>query len=203
MAIFLFKTHPINITNLAQTLFLENTVTVSYNACQYVIENKFITHKKFGAFAQSINPNNENWRELDWATVLDALESQVDIAAKQNRIIIFGSYRDDQIAFLKNHFGQCITTVGINYNKDLYPVLLKNVAEHHVWLNSARETVDYYIQEFGKINLVPECSINNCDYNILVNDFFDVELLSTHFENLGFPFTPSSQEMYNSWHSAW
>jgi hypothetical protein len=106
-------------------------------------------------------------------------------------------------AFLKNHFGQCITTVGINYNKDLYPVLLKNVAEHHVWLNSARETVDYYIQEFGKINLVPECSINNCDYNILVNDFFDVELLSTHFENLGFPFTPSSQEMYNSWHSAW
>jgi hypothetical protein len=204
MSIFLFKTHPINVTNLAQTLFLENAVDTSHEACQYIIEkNKFITHKKFGSFARSIYLNNKNWRELDWANALDILESQLDIATKQNKVIIFGSNRDDQIDFLKRHFNHDITTVGINYNQDMYPLLLKNVAEHHVWLNSTVDSTEHYIQEFDKMNLVPRSSIINCDYNILVNDFFNFDLMSKHYENLGFPFTLISQEMYNTWRSNW
>ena len=189
---------------MAQTLFLENAVDTSYDACQYIIEkNKFITHKTFGSFAQSVCAAAKSWRELDWSEILDKLEIQLDIASKQNKNIIFGSHRDDQISFLKNHFEQRITTIGINYNQDMYPLLLRNVAEHHVWLNSTAESAEYYIQEFDKINLVPRSSITNCDYNILVNDFFDAGLMSKHFENLGFPFTSISQEMYDTWHSNW
>jgi hypothetical protein len=204
MSIFLFKTHPINVTNLAQTLFFKNIAHVSYHACEYAIqENKFITHEKFGDLCSSINPNPNNWRELDWSGVLDKLEFQLDIASSQNKIIMFGSHRDDQISLLKRHFGQRITTIGINYNQDMYPLLLRNVAEHHVWLNCTTEPADYYIQEFDKINLVSRSSITNCDYNILVNDFFDAGLMSKHYENLGFPFTAISQEMYDAWHSNW
>jgi hypothetical protein len=204
MSIFLFKTHTINITNLAQTLFFKNIANVSYHACEYAIqENKFITHEKFGNLCKSINPNPKDWRLLDWTNVIDKLEFQFDIASKQNKNIIFGSHRDDQIAFLKKHFGQHIITIGINYYQDMYPLLLKNVAEHHVWLNSSTETVDYFTQEFDKINLVPRYSITDCDYNILINDFFDFDLMSTHYKNLGFPFTAVSQEMYDSWRSNW
>lgn len=203
MSIFLFKTHPINLTNLAQTLLLFNANDNSYEVCKYSIDKKFIRLDELGNFAKSMRTDQESWRYQDWKLSLDILENKIDAACDQNKTIIFGSHRDDQIYFLKDYFQNKITTIGINYKEDLYDLLLRNVAEYHVYLNSSKESVEFYMDKFDSINLIPKQSTTLCDYEICVNDFFDKSKMITHYKILHYPFTQQSLQNYESWLSNW
>ena len=203
MSIFLFKTHPINLTNLAQTLLLFNAKDNSYEACSYSIDTKFIRHDELGQFAKSMRTDYESWRYQDWKLSLDILENKIDAAIDKNKTIIFGSHRNDQIYFLKDYFQNKITTIGINYKEDLYDLLLRNVAEYHVYLNSSLESVNFYIDKFHSINFIPKQSITSCDYEIMINDFFNQDKMTEHYKVLGYPFTEQSIQIYKSWLAYW
>lgn len=211
--IFLFKTHQINVTNLAVAQIVENSFDSFYNSCRYkLVHNKFFV-LQLNDFARNIG---EQPRNKDWSNSINYLDN----CLASNKKLIFGSHHDSQIDLLKAHYKSEILTIGINYNEDLYPALLKNVAEFHIYsLNTGsikpselddmlmdsmkyQDLVDYYSKEFDTIKLIPKSSFVQCDYNILVNDFLDKDKMSNHFNNMGFPFTKESELYYNQWISS-
>ena len=207
--IILFKTHKINLTNLAISQIVENSPESFYDSCRYTL-----VHGK----SSISQPNNSlknigEVRDRDWSTGFDYLDKCLESGKK----LIFGSHHDSQINLLKQKYGMDVLTVGINYDEDLYQSLLKNVAEYHVYLLRTGsidasekddilietlvygDLVKYYMREFDSINLVPRSSFINCDYNIPVADFFDKQKMSNHFDKIGFPFTKESQSYYDQW----
>jgi len=218
--IYLIKTHKINLSNLFLLLLLENLKDFSFNACEYTLQNKFIVLEKLGNFAQSVIPDpKNNLRFANWKDYLDLLNQQVSIAQAQNKKIIFGSHHDDQIDFLKNHYKDEITTIGINYTDNLYFKLLQNVAEFHLFqlknqqiainnydrhlLNtkSDLELVEYYSIEFDKLNLIPITYQSQFDYNISIDDFYNFDSIKKHFGNLNISTVDNSYYLWKKWNN--
>jgi hypothetical protein len=207
--IILFKTHKINLTNLAISQIRENSPDSFYDSCHYnLVQNKFFV-LQLNNFAKHIG----DVRNMDWSTNTEYL----DKCLASEKQLLFGSHDDSQINFLKQYYKSDILTIGINYDIDMYQLLLTNVAEYHIYLLATGqitlsehdeillETMDsqnlvkYFANEFDSINLIPKSSFINCDYNILVNDFFDKSKMTDHFNNIGFPFTEESQQYYDQW----
>jgi hypothetical protein len=160
---------------------------------------------------------SNNFRTIDWSTIISSLDSYVQRAQQQVKFLIFGTSRDDQIDFLKQHYNSTIITIGINYTDTIYQKLLHNLAEHHVYklkhnqtpvtdhdkeiLNSLNisDAILHYVNSFDQLALIPTSSNIDCDYNISIEDFFDKSKMSKHYNNLSIPFTNTSQEFYDSW----
>lgn len=207
--IILFKTYPVNVTNLVIAQLIENAVDSFYSPCRYILtDNKFFTANP-GEFANNFsNIRNANW--------LDSL-SYINSCLAYEKTLIFGNHNNSQISYLKSIYKSDILTIGINYNEDLYPALLTNFAEYHVHLlntgsivpNDAdkmvlttlteKQLVSHYIQLFDSNGSIPRSSNFDCDYNITLNDFVDKSKMEYHFCNLGFPFTEESLNYYNHW----
>lgn len=217
--IYLFKTHPINITNLALAQLIENAVGSSYETCSYaLIDNKFFK-LIVGKFAQKQTDNpSVNFRHIDWSIPvnLSNLNQSVELATAQNKFLIFGSNSTNQIDFLKKYYTNDIVTIGINYNENMYLTLLDNMVKYHIYLlnnnshisqldrelfntKSSAELIDYYTNAFNQQNLIPRTSVIDCDYTILVDDFLNKSVMAKHYNNLGVPFTIASEQYYDTW----
>ena len=197
---------------MAISQIVENSTESFFDSCRYdLVHNKFFV-LQLNNFAKNIG----DVRNLEWSNNTMYLDKCLESGKK----LIFGSHHDSQIDFLKRHYKSDIMTIGINYGEDMYPLLLKNVAEYHIYLlgNGSiqpnendeilmetlnhHDLVNYYSTEFNSINLVPHSSFVNCDYNIIVNDFLDKSKMADHFRNIGFPFTEESQKYYDQWFSS-
>lgn len=211
--IILFKTHPVNLTNLLIALICNNEYHHAYKACQYELNGKFLTVCP-GEFAKSFLGN---LRHIDWQQQILTLQQHFESAKKLNQTVIFGNHKSDQIKFLKNKFSK-ILTVGVCYDQDLYSLLIKNLAEYHVHCLrqglvtanhvdkknltnlSYSEMVDYYIMAFDQMQLIPVSSNDQFDYNISVNDFFDLSKIQKHLENIGITVSSTTKTFYNTWY---
>jgi hypothetical protein len=213
-SIYLFKTHQINISNLALAQALENANDQCLDRCYYSSDGKFLK-VIIGDFVKSYS--STNFRTIDWSTIISSLDSYVQRAQQQEKFLIFGTSRDDQIDFLKQHYNRTIITIGINYTDTVYQKLLHNLAEHHIYklkhnqtpvtdhdkeiLSSLniKDAVLHYVNSFNQLALIPTSNNIDCDYNISIEDFFDKSKMSTHYNNLSIPFTDTSQKFYDSW----
>ena len=219
--IYLFKTHPINISNLALAQFIENAISKSYGTCQYALkENKFFEQTSGDVANSQFTDPIVGFRTIDW-TIPDNLNSLLQMGKlAQDKFLVIGSSLDNQLAFLKTYFNTTILTIGINYNKSSYQLLLKNMAEYHVYLlknkliaaseldqellttNSIDQLVNYYTTAFDQKNLIPQNSLYLGDYNIDIEDFFNKSKMIDHFNNLNMPFTNDSLKYYDTWLSS-
>jgi hypothetical protein len=217
--IYLFKTHPINITNLALAQLIENAVGLSYETCSYSLRDNKFFKLIVGKFAQKQTDNPANdFRHIDWSIPvnLSNLNQSVELAATQNKFLIFGNNSNNQIDFLKTYYTNDIVTIGINYNENMYLTLLDNMVKYHIYLlnnnsnisqldrellntKSSAELIDYYTNTFNQQNLIPRISVIDCDYTILVDDFFNKSVMAKHYINLGVPFTIASEQYYDTW----
>jgi hypothetical protein len=213
-SIYLYKTHQINISNLALAQALENADTKCFDRCHYIFDDKFLKVVT-GDFVNSYP--SIDFRTIDWSTTINSLERYQQRAQQQEKFLIFGSSRDDQINFLKQHFSNTIITIGIDYDDTIYQKLLYNLAEHHLYklkhnqilvtdhdkeiLNSLSdvEAVQHYVDGFDQLALIPQSSNTIADYHISIGDFIDKNKMSTHYNNLNIPFTNKSHEFYNEW----
>lgn len=231
--IFLFKTHSINFTNLVMGQVTKNAPDQMFESCTYSLErNKFLEltqhrwcqarkNHVLGNLITSIGTEFD-FRKIDWrdAHAIKYLEDSLEQAKLQEKHVLLGTHLNEQLTFLKQHFGDDIVTVAINYHDNMYSVLLKHMAEYHVYLLnneliplsendvilsetlSDKELVTHFTIEFDRMNLIPRESIIECDYNIMVDDFMNPEQMETHMKNIGFPFTEDGRAFYSKFLTA-
>lgn len=218
-AIYLLKLRTINIYNLPLALLYENDWDHIYDPCRFVVNNQgFLDITTVGDFAKSQTPNPEkDFRYINWSESLSTLDYSLNQSIEKNKYLVFGSYCTDQLDFLKNHYGKQVLSIGINYQENFYPYILKHKAKHHVHLLSVDQSlateldkqlfatlslddlIAYYSNAFDQQNLIPHSDVTDYDYNINIEDFFNKSLMLQHFSNIGVPFTPQSEKYYDLW----
>lgn len=220
---YIFKSHPINVTNLVIALMHWTIGDRLYNPCTIsLVDSKFF-ETQYGQFSINHCPlenSQSNFRHINWESNIDSLKIDFDKAKALGRCIIFGNHHDNQIKILKEYFQEDVYTISINYNESDYPMLLSDIAEHHVHLlynkriplsetdhmltrtKSKPELIAYYTKAFDEMALIPKESVSDCDYNIDVSDFFNRGAMIQHFENINLPMTPNALALYDQWRNA-
>jgi hypothetical protein len=215
--IYFLKTHKINLTNLLVGQLLKNAGESCYGPCEYFLDGKFI-ESTLGDFAKfQIQSISKDFRNIKWNEHLPSLNTSISLAKNENKVLIFGNYDSDQLLFLKSQRGSDIKTISIDYTETCYDLLLENLAEYHLYLLkkqtllpneqdlelistlSDQQLIQHYKSKFDLNNYIPHSSITNADYNVFVEDFFNPQLMSNHFDNIGLPFNDESRVFYDSW----
>ena len=215
--IYLFRTHKINLANLFLSMVYHNNKNLAFKPCYYNITGgKFFT-VDIGEFADECQTLTQtSFRNINWVEHADKLQPFIDQAQQSNQALVFGSHSDEQIDFLKQKFGDDVYTVGVDYNQDLYPTLLKNAAEYHVYLLdtgqiesntsdlelkslSYQDRVNAYINSFDQINLFPHSSSAPRDYNVNVADFTNQDLMLSHIQNVFGTIDKTTVDYYQLW----
>jgi hypothetical protein len=216
--LYVVKLKPINIFNLPLALLHQALGNKVYDSCCCSIDNTgniVIDIGKF-ALAQTNDPVN-NFRTINWEDGLANLEASVDGAISQNKVIVFGTYKQDQIDFLKNHFKESIITIGVEYSENIYPKLLTMFAKKHIEhmvigqlpmteydsdilaANSFDDAVAHYSKAFDQQELVPRTELDRCDLIIPLDDFYNITAIQQHIERLGILFNAPTVDFYNQW----
>ena len=208
---YIIKMMPINIHNLLIAQLFENAQDTVYGPCAFQIDPDGMLSITPGEFTLSQCGDPSNFRHIDWDP------ATLNTLSQLGKTLVFGTYRDDQLPKLKKHFSDDIVTVGITHNEQSYNILLHHVAKNHVsflrtgtiqpneydqqllssYNNS--ELINYYMDTFDRMSLLPKTVSIDCDYSIDVADFFNKSKLAFHCSHLNIPITPASEQFYDAW----
>lgn len=212
--LYIVRTHAINLTNLALALILTSEQFKLYYPCEYQItDGKFfnVIPGKFVKDAVASNPN-VTFRNINWQQNVSYLDSCLS-----KRSVAFGTHRDDQILWLKENYGENAITIGVSYTEFEYPMMLKNLSEYHIHLLqtghldmnykdreqisqlSNIQLIEYYMELFDSMNLIPRTSQPVCDINIPVIDFTNLKIMQAHYNKMSVAFNNSTLTLYQSW----
>lgn len=215
--LYVVKLKPINIFNLPLALLNAALADRVYDPCSCSIDSSgeiIIDIGKF-AHAHSNDPANK-FRTIDWSEQIADLETSVTDAVSQGKVLVFGTYRQDQIDYLKDYFGDTIVTVGVEYNENMYPMILTEFAKKHIRLlelgqvasteydsnimdSSFDDRLSHYYRAFDQQQLVPRTALDLCDLVIPLNDFYSIEAMQQHIKKLGILFNTATIDLYNQW----
>jgi hypothetical protein len=217
---YFLKTHKINYTNLFVAQLIKNAGPKCYGPCYYSLDNKFIK-TELGEFANyQIQTSGKEVRSIDWSHSLDNLKHSLSLADDNRQILIFGNHNAEQLSIIKSLFGADVCTISVNYTKEFYPILLKNVAEYHIHLvnqglltpatneqtlfltKSPDELIEHFVRKFDSIGLIPTQNLTDADYTVFVEDFVDKIKMGQSFDQLQLPFTQESEQFYDDWVAA-
>jgi len=190
--IYLIKSFPVNITNILHAVLTRNAGDRLVGSCTYELDKKFLEAN----YNELVNMFGVNIRDIDWKENVDRLQEFVSNHISKG-IMIFGTYSDDQIDFLKDAMKNNIITIGLNYTIDYYELLLDNMVDYHCYKNGG-DKKKLKVQ-FDQQNLCPMQSDSNFDYNINLADLFDKTKIVDHCYNINLPFTDDTSKFYDSW----
>jgi hypothetical protein len=190
--IYLVKSFPVNITNILHAILTSNAGDKLVGSCTYRLDKKFLKAN----YNELVDIFGTNIRGVDWRENIDRLRSFIS-NHRTNDVMIFGSYSDDQMRFLKDMMKDRIMTVGLNYTVDHYDFLLNNMVEYHCHENGG--DLEQLKIEFEKQDLCPRKSEAKFDYVIDLEDLFDRSKMIDHCDRIGLPFTDDTLTFYNSW----
>jgi len=213
--IYLFKTHPINKSNLIQALLLQGNIGLFMDACSYTFTNELF-HCHIGQFVNSCVSlvKNADFRDINWKTILPHLEKYYKAACLEHKSLVLGANSNQQIAFLKSYFKDNLVTIGINYTNNSYHANLQNIAYHHIYrlhhhqitaseydnvilsTLSKKEQLNHYTTEFDKLSLIPTSSLCDCDVNIDMNEFNNATTITNLFSDLCLSY---DTKLYKRW----
>jgi len=216
--LYVVKLKPINIFNLPLALLHEALGDQVYNPCKCRVDDQGNIQIDIGKFAlaHSTDPVN-NFRNINWEESLASLTASVDLAKAQNKVVIFGTYRQDQIDFLKQYFNDSITTIGVEYYESMYANLLTMFAKKHIELmatgkvvaskvdsevlsnNSNSDAIAYYTNAFDHQGLIPRTETDRCDLIIPLDDYYNILAMQQHIQRLDILFNATTIEFYNQW----
>lgn len=215
--LYVVKLKPINIFNLPLALLNEALGNRVYDSCKCSIDVDGQIIIDIGKFAHSHSDDPANkFRTIDWSTLIDNLETSVANAVSQGKVLLFGTYRQDQIDYLKDQFGDTIVTIGIEYNENMYPTVLTEFSKKHIALLktghitmteydsnimnlSFDDRLSYYYQAFDQQQLVSRTALDLCDLVIPLNDFYSIDAMQQHIKKLGILFNTATIDLYNQW----
>lgn len=187
-----FKTHPINITNLFIGMTIESLSNFLYRPCYSILDGKFF-HCAPNLFANFCEDAERSFRYLIWDQ--SNIDKLVSIANETEKSIVFGSHNNDQIKIIQNALKDQCYVISIDYTEQSYQILLDNLVSYHLYLNNLTD-YEHYVTEFDRMQLIPKSSFCPADYNINFADFFNKEKMQQHFQNLKFQF-PNT--FYDNW----
>ena len=215
--LYVVKLKPINIFNLPLALLNAALADQVYDSCSCSIDSDGDIVIDIGKFAHthSSDPANK-FRTIDWSEQIADLEISVADAVSQGKVLVFGTYRQDQVTYLKDHFGDTIVTVGIEYNENMYPLVLTEFAKKHIrslGLGQVAITeydsnimdlpfddrLSHYYQAFDQQQLVPRTVLDKCDLVIPLDDFYSFDAMQQHIKKLGILFNTTTIDLYNQW----
>lgn len=218
--LFVFKTFPINFTNLFLGAVLYGYKNI-LGSCQYIIHpGGFFTCEHGDTVKKFSSDPGPNSRNLDWSEKIVVLDDLLNQASKQQKVLCFGSHHDTQITYLKNRYQDSCTTVGLSYGPALYQFLLNEMAKYHVFLlkndlmipnqsdkeklisHTYDQLIEWYSNEFDRLNLILPEKQCEFDYDIPIDDFFSLPLLKKHYTELGFDGIRAFKEYYSKWLSS-
>jgi hypothetical protein len=130
--IYLFKTHRINVSNLAQALTFVILGDNCLGPCSWYLDDSKFLKIRTGDFVNIYATPGSDFRMIDWTDKFSSLDAYHARAVSQHKVLVHGTGLDHQLKILKRHYGSNIMTIGINYQKQLYDSVLRNVAEMHV-----------------------------------------------------------------------
>ena len=215
--LYVVKLKPINIFNLPLALLNAALANRVYDSCSCSIDSNgeiIIDIGKF-AYTHSVDPANK-FRTINWAEQITDLETSVASAISQGKVLVFGTYRQDQIDYLKDRFGDTIVTVGVKYNENMYPLILTEFAKKHIRLlglgqvpvteydnnimsGSFDDRLSHYYQAFDQQQLIPRTELDKCDLVIPLDDFYSIDAMQQHIKKLGILFNTKTIDLYNQW----
>lgn len=213
--IYVARTHRVNATNILVALLIESAGPRVHGACYYSISTEGFLDQVPGDFARCMveDPVLQT-RHVDWTQHWPELERYHDRAANN---VIFGSHHCDQIQFLKQQFGDAVSTIALNYDQHDYDHMVQNMARDHVRLLdsdrlkatahdqelaenlSIQQRVEHYAQEFDRMALIPPAVQETHDHQVLYRDLFRPARMVQVVEQLGFEFTARARAYYEHW----
>jgi hypothetical protein len=215
--IYLLKLRQINAFNLPIALLFQSADTLAFEPCTFSINDLGFINITIGNFVKPHcdNPTQE-FRFIDWSQNLESLTQSLNQATAQNQNLIIGTYRSDQMKFLKNHYGDQVLTIGIDHTESSYNSLLQVLAKQHVYYlesgmlpitdvdqqiltNITINKIDYYANAFDQQQIIPKSDVGNYEYSILFEDFYNQKTMAHHLTQLNLPFNNKSLEFYNQW----
>ena len=215
--LYVVKLKPINIFNLPLALLNAALADRVYDSCSCSIDSDGGIIIDIGKFAHthSSDPANK-FRTINWAEQITDLEISVASAISQGKVLVFGTYRQDQIDYLKDHFGDTIVTVGVEYNENMYTLVLTEFAKKHIRLlglgqvpiteydsnimsGSFDDRLSYYYRAFDQQQLVPRIELDKCDLIIPLDDFYSINAMQQHIKKLGILFNTATIDLYSQW----
>jgi hypothetical protein len=218
--IYLFKTHRINLLEIAGVQMIKNAPEKFFPICQYELDGKFLSIKQNGRMVDDLISRNcaiTDFRKVTWSQYKEYLDQCISTAIKNNQNILFGTQRQDQFDYLSNQYPDIIKTLAVTYKSDSYDFLLKNVAEYHIYLLvngklkmnqqdqtmfkflAEQEIAEFYKNSFDKLGIIPRESPSTADHTIDVLELFNPDYFSRWLKSLGFGFTDQGLEFYKKW----
>lgn len=169
-----------------------------------------------------VQANGCRWRNIDWPKNIPALENFLE---SEPRNVWLATVYADQLTAMKQHFGNDICTVAVNYDQAMYPVVLENWARFNatLWLNGdvkqrhamidsqfdqlptqIPSDFDQLTQHFrDNVGLfkdgLPEVITTRADYVVNLKDLYNEKAFFNHLEQLGTLPTPKSVVYYQDW----
>jgi hypothetical protein len=217
--IYLFKTHRINLLEIAGVQMIKNAPDQFFPICQYELTDKFLTISHPGKMVRDTMPSNSDYtffRKIDWSNS-NYLENCLLEADQQGRHVMFGTHRDDQIEYISSRYPGKVKTLAVTYTTEHYDLLINSLVEYHIHLLtnkkiilseldqqnlqnlSARRLFLYYKKSFTENKLIPEESQTKADYTIDISQLFDEKLFSSWLTSVGFPFSDTGLNFYRQW----
>ena len=166
--------------------------------------------------------NRVRWRNINWPNNIPALE---EFLTAESRHVWLATVYEKQAAILKEHFGERIKTVAMNYTEEMYPVVLENWARFNAtlylngdiqqrgamidsqFINLPSNLPDNFLElaEYFRANVelfrdgLPQEITNHADYVIDLKDLYTESVFFNHLAQLGTLPTPKSVIYYNKW----
>jgi hypothetical protein len=216
--LYVCKLEPINLFNLPMALLHEAICDQLYQSCKCSVTADGDIHIDIGAFAQTQTDNpDKKFRYIDWTTSIIDLKRQITDAQLHEKIIIFGTYRQDQIDYLKKQFGNTIITIGSEYRENSYPILLTMLAKKHLALMAAGQVpiteydrkilntesndqiIQHYARAFDSQQLLARANTDNCELVIPIDDFYDTSLMIQHLSRLNVGNLTLAKNFHECW----
>jgi len=219
--IYLFKTQRLNMFEIAGAQIIKNAPDQFYNICDYILEDKFLKIRALGEivtnFLPRIEGNYRNFRNVDWQSSQDYLDSIINTAFKQGKHLMFGTNSLEQYNFIVAKYQDRCCTLAVTYTQGSYPALLEHLVDHHIHLLKTsgieitpqdkfnlenltlEELKQYYLKSFDEQELLPACFNLDSDYTIDYLDLINPQKFNNWLETLGFPFTNTSIKFYEDW----
>jgi hypothetical protein len=168
-------------------------------------------------FPQEFQPKDTKteFRNINWEEKIDKLSALVNSI---DQSLVFGVNSDEQMAFLKNYFGNTAVTVSYSYDESFYDTMLTWVVTRHIaqqdngiieitqcdktLRDDNVDLIEYYKQSFEEQNLIPKTLTGFGDCDIPIKDFFNIEKFFQHLSNLdnNAP-TIKAITYYNEWYA--
>ena len=190
--VYLVKSFPVNITNILHAIMTSNAGNKLVGSCTYRLDEKFLEAN----YSDLVDIFGVNIRAIEWRENIDRLRDFISDLHTDD-VMIFGSYSDDQMRFLKGLMQDDIVTIGLNYTNEHYEYLLNNMVEYHIHKNGGDKKK--LMMEFDQQGLCPDRSDSEFDYTINFEDLFIKTRMIDHCDNIRLPFTDDTLKFYDKW----